>query len=101
MWRGMRVWRRGGYEWTVEGTRAGPRDTRRLDVGSECERGSEGRKIGVKLIKKGREVEDEEGLFKWGVCVLHVGAPAGGGRRRVTAGDIGVIKLKNGRGNEQ
>jgi hypothetical protein len=43
----------GGHEWTVEGTRAGPRDARRLDVGSEWERGSEGRKIGGKLIKKG------------------------------------------------
>jgi hypothetical protein len=25
-----------GYEWTVEGTRAGPRDTRRLGAMSEC-----------------------------------------------------------------
>ncbi len=47
----------GGYEWTVEGTRAGPRDTRRLDD------------FRVKSEKKGGKCEKNEFLFKWGVCL--------------------------------
>ncbi len=38
----------GGHEWTVEGTRAGPRDARRLGAGRRKKEG--------KLIKKGWKV---------------------------------------------
>ncbi len=43
-----------GHEWTVEGTRAGPRDARRLDVGSEG-----GKRLKVKSEKKGENVTFE------------------------------------------
>ncbi len=46
------VWRRGGHEWTVEGTRAGPRDARRLGVGRRKKEGKLIKK-GWKVIKKG------------------------------------------------